>query len=58
MNGIALSNGLITLPETDSDPELDSDPIPVVGSWDWNLNLTPCSLKISAWYNVVIGFGI
>ena len=35
-------------------PQLDQDPIPVVGSWDWNL--TPCSMNISAY--VAMGFGI
>ena len=36
-------NGSITLLGTDS----DSTPIPVVGSWDWNQNLTPCRVNIS-----------
>ena len=25
-------------------------PIPVVGSWHWNINLTPCSMKSSTSY--------
>ena len=32
-------------PENDSDP--DSNPIPVAGSYDGNLNPTPCSVKCS-----------
>ena len=39
-------NGLFTIQGTDSGTDSDSDPIPVVGSKDWNLNL--CSVKTSA----------
>ena len=42
------TNGVFTLPETDSDTDLDSNPVPLLGSWDWTLNLTPCSVKMSA----------
>ena len=27
-------------------------------SWDWNLNLTPCSVKSSTWYNVAIWLAV
>ena len=30
--------GSFTLRETDSGTDWDSDPIPIVGSWDWNPN--------------------
>ena len=51
-------NGLITMPETVSGTNSDSDPVTVVGSYDWNLNLIPCSVKTSAQCNVAIGFGV
>ena len=41
---------------TFTDP--DSDPFSVLESWDWNLNLTPCIMKSSAWYNVAIWFAV
>ena len=50
------SNGLFTLTDTDSDPH--SIPIPLVGSLDGNLNLTPCNLKSCAYYNVAIWFTV
>ena len=48
--GIVLvhTKGSFTLQETDSGTDLDSNPIPLVSSWDWTLNLTPCSVKMSA----------
>ena len=42
-----MCNGLFTLTDPDSDSNTDSNPIPVVGSEDWNLNLTSCSVKSS-----------
>ena len=50
--------GSFTLRETDSDPDSYSDPIPVVGSWDWNLNLPLCSVKTSVYCNVAIRFEV
>ena len=50
-----LSVNTITLQETDSGTDSDSDPIPVVGSFDWNLNLTNvqcenlCIVQCSHW---------
>ena len=41
-------NGSFTLPKTDSGMDSGTNPIPVFGSWDWNLNLTLCSVKTSA----------
>ena len=38
INQISGINDSFTLRETDSVMDSDSDPIPVVGSWDWNLN--------------------
>ena len=40
-------SGSFTLQEMDSGMDSDSNPIPVFGSKDWNLNLTPCSVKTS-----------
>ena len=37
------SNGLFTFTNAESDP----DYIPVIGSYDWNLNPAPCSVQIS-----------
>ena len=42
------TNGSFTLQQTDSGTDSDSDPIPVVDSYDWNLNLTACNMKSSA----------
>ena len=36
----------ITFTDSDSDSNPDSNPISVVGSLDWNLNLTSCSVKV------------
>ena len=47
---IQVSKGLFTF--TGADP--DSNPIPVVCSWDGNLNLTPSIVKSSAEYNLAI----
>ena len=41
------SYGLFTFTNLDSYSDPDSDPIPVVGSWDWNLNSTLLSVKRS-----------
>ena len=41
--------GSFTLQETDSGTDSDSDVIPVVGTYDLNLNLTPCSMKTSVY---------
>ena len=49
-------NGLFTLTVPDSNSGPDSHPIPVVGSQDWNMNPTPCSVKSSIEYNVAIWF--
>ena len=35
-----------------SDTDSDSNPIPVPGSWDGNLNMAPCSMESSVYYNV------
>ena len=49
--------GLFTFAGTDSD--LDSNPIPVLDSWDGNLTLTLCSVRKSfACYNVAIWFAV
>ena len=45
-----------TDPYSNSSP--DSDPIPLLGSWDWNLNLTMCSVKSSTYYNVAVWFAV
>ena len=37
-----------------TDPDPHSNPIPVVGSQDWSLNPTLCSIKDSTWYSVTI----
>ena len=50
------SSGLFTFTDADSDP--NSNPIPVLGSWDGNLKLTPCSVNRSAYYNVTIWFEV
>ena len=42
----SMTYGSFTLWETDSVRDSDSDPIPVVGSLDWNLNW--CNVKTSA----------
>ena len=46
--------GLFTFTEADpnSDTNVDSNLIPVLGSWDGNQNRTVCSVKISAHQNV------
>ena len=41
------SDSLFTFTDPDSNSDLESDPIPVVGSYVWNLNLTPCSVESS-----------
>ena len=43
---------------TDADSDSDSNPIPVLCIWDENLNLTPCSVERSTYYNVVIWFSV
>ena len=50
--GANTCNGLFTLLDQDSDS--DSNLIPVIGSWEWNLNLTPYSVNGPAWYTVGI----
>ena len=47
---IQVSKGLFTF--TGAEP--DSNPIPVVCSWDGNLNLTPSIVKSSKYYNVAV----
>ena len=37
--------GLFTFKDPDADSDPDSNPIPLVGSYYWNLNLTLCSVK-------------
>ena len=48
------TNGLFTFREADYNSNSDSNPIPAVGSLDGNLNMTTCSMKSSAQYNVSI----
>ena len=45
--------GLFTVTEADSDSDPDYNPIPVLGSWDKNLNLTRCIVKIPTYYNTI-----
>ena len=49
-------NGLFIFGEADCVSDLDSNPIPVLGTWDGNLNLTPYSVNSFACYNVTIWF--
>ena len=51
-----IPDGLFTSTDPDSDSDPDSNPIHILGIWDENLNLTPCSVKSSAYCNVAIGF--
>ena len=53
-----ISRGLFTVTNMDFDFNPDSDPIPVLSSWDWNLNLTPCRFKCYALHNVAIWFAV
>ena len=53
---ISPSYGLFTFTDPDSDCHPNSKPIPVLGIWDGNLNLTPRSAKSSAY--VAIWFAV
>ena len=44
-----LPYGLFIFTDPDSNSDTDSDPIPVLSSWD--RSRTPCSVKSSAWYD-------
>ena len=44
--------------QRDSDSNPNSDPIPVLGKFDGNLNPTPYSVKRSAYCNVAIWFAV
>ena len=43
------SNGLFALTGADADSDPYSNHIPVLGSWDENLNPSPCNVKSSAY---------
>ena len=49
-------DGLFTFTDEDSDSDPDSKHIPVLRSLDRNRNLTSCSVKSSAHYNVASVF--
>ena len=51
-------NGLLSFTDAIADSDPNSNPIPVLGSWDGNLNPTLCSVKSSGYYNVSIRFAV
>ena len=56
--GILSCTFVFTFTDPYSNSSPDSDPIPLLGSWDWNLNLTMCSVKSSTYYNVAVWFAV